>query len=175
VSRLSDWAIPCVIFAIVLDAYVRRVDVFGAFLSGAREGLETTAQIVPALVALVVAVGVFKASGALDLLTHALAPFAEAIGLPREVVPLALLRPISGSGGMVIFAELLETYGPDSAIGRVASVLEGSTETTFYTVAVYFGATKIRRTRHTVPAAVIADLVGFVMSGLAVRWVFGLS
>lgn len=173
-SRLSDWAIPCVIFCIVLDAYLRRTDVFASFLSGAREGLDTALQILPALVALVVAVGIFKASGALDLLTHALAPLAAAIGLPREVVPLALLRPVSGSGGMVIFAELLEAYGPDSTIGRVASVLEGSTETTFYTVAIYFGATKVRRTRHTVPAAVIADLAGFVMSGLAVRWVFGL-
>ncbi len=169
---ISDWAIPCVLFAIVLHGYLHSVNVFEVFLTGAREGLRTAAEILPALVALIASVGVFKASGALDLLTAALSPAMRLLGLPAEVLPLALLRPVSGSGAMVIFTELLSRYGPDSTIGRIASVLEGSTETTFYTIAVYFGAAGIRKTRHTAPAAVTADLVGFVMSGIAVRLLF---
>ncbi len=171
-SALADWAIPGVLFAIVLYGYLRGVNVFEVFLAGAREGLKTAAEILPALVALIASVGIFKASGALDLLTVALSPAMRLLGLPAEVLPLALLRPVSGSGAMVIFTELLSRFGPDSTIGRIASVLEGSTETTFYTIAVYFGAAGIRKTRHTAPAAVAADLVGFVMSGIAVRLLF---
>lgn len=171
-SGAGNWAIPCVIFVIVFYGYLHRVHVFEVFLQGAREGLQTSVQILPALVALIAAVGILKASGALDLLTYALAPVMRLLGLPPEVLPLALLRPVSGSGAMVIFTELLTRFGPDSAIGRIASVLEGSTETTFYTIAVYYGATQIQKTRHTGPAAVAADLVGFVMSGIAVRLLF---
>ena len=115
----------------------------------------------------------FKASGALDVLSWGLGPLAEGLGLPREVIPLALLRPISGSGAMVLFNDILATYGPDSFIGRVASVMEGSTETTFYTIAVYYGATKVHRTRHTLPSALSADLAGIIMSAVAVRMFLG--
>ncbi|MEG2204033.1 MAG: spore maturation protein, partial [Oscillospiraceae bacterium] len=108
-----------------------------------------------------------------DLLTVALAPWGRRLGLPAEVIPLALLRPISGSGAMVIFNDILHTFGPDSLIGRIASVMEGSTETTFYTIAVYYGATQIAKTRHTLPAALTADAVGFWMSAVMVRLFFG--
>ena len=172
-AAVSEWAIPCVLFGIVLYAFLQGTDVFSEFISGAKEGLATSVNILPALVALITAVGIFKASGALDLITHFISPLTEKAGIPGEVVPLALLRPISGSGAMVIFTDLLETYGPDSLVGRIASVMQGSTETTFYTIAVYYGATKIKNTRHTVPSSVTADLVGFLMSALTVRLIFG--
>lgn len=172
-ASISDWAIPAVILVIVLWGWVNGIDVFETFLAGARDGIGVALRILPALVALITAVGIFKASGALDLLTHALSPLAGRLGLPGEVVPLALLRPISGSGAMVIFNDILQTHGPDSFVGRVASVMEGSTETTFYTIAVYYGATSIRRTRHTLPASLAADLTGFIMSAAAVRFFFG--
>lgn len=169
---VSSWAIPVVVSIIVLWGWLRRINVFEAFLKGARSGIGITFKIIPALVALITAVGVFKASGALDLLTHALAPMTSVVGIPAEVVPLALLRPISGSGAMVIFHDILTRFGPDSMVGRIASVMQGSTETTFYTIAVYYGATAIRRTRHTVPASVFADITGFIMSALCVRLFF---
>ena len=171
-TAVSSWAIPTVIGLIVMWGWVSGINVFDSFLNGARGGIGIAFKIIPALVALITAVGVFKASGALDLLTHSLAPFTKLIGIPAEVVPLALLRPISGSGAMVIFNDLLTRFGPDSLIGRIASVMEGSTETTFYTIAVYYGATSIRRIRHTVSASVIADLTGFIMSAICVRIFF---
>lgn len=172
-TAISDWAIPAILAIVILSGLFRGINVFDAFLDGARDGLGVAVRIVPALVALITAVGIFKASGALDLITHALSPFTERIGLPGEVVPLALLRPISGSGAMVVYNDILQAYGPDSLIGRIASVMQGSTETTFYTIAIYYGATSIRRTRHTLPASVTADFVGFVMSALTVRLFFG--
>lgn len=173
-SVVSSWSIPIVIGVIVLWGWLSGINVFDAFLKGARSGLGVAFRIIPALVALITAVGVFKASGALDLLTHALNPVTSAVGIPAEVVPLALLRPISGSGALVIFNDILSRFGPDSMVGRIASVMQGSTETTFYTIAVYFGATSIRRTRHTVPASVLADITGFIMSALCVRIFFPL-
>ena len=172
-AAVGDWAIPCVLFGIVLYAFLNGTNVFSEFIEGAKEGLATAANILPALIALITAVGIFKASGALDMITNFISPLTEKIGMPAEVVPLALLRPISGSGAMVIFNDILSTYGPDSLSGRIASVMQGSTETTFYTIAVYYGATKVKNTRHTVPSSVTADIVGFIMSALTVRIIFG--
>ena len=129
-------------------------------------------QILPALIALITAVGMFKASGALDLLTAFLRPLFSLLRLPDAVIPLALLRPISGSGAMVIFQDILQRYGPDSFAGRVASVMQGSTETTFYTIAVYFGAAKVAKTRYAVPAALCGDVAGFLAASWAVRLLF---
>lgn len=168
----ADWVVPCVIAGIFLWGLARGVNVFDAFTAGAREGLRTAAEILPALVCLLTAVAMFRASGALRVLTAALAPAARLLGIPPEVMPLALLRPVSGSASLALFSDLLKQYGPDSWIGRVASVLQGSTETTFYTVAVYYGAVNIKRTRHTLPASLTADLVGAVMSAAAVRFLF---
>lgn len=172
-AAVNHFIVPVIIGGIFLFGILRGVNAFDAFLEGAREGLSTVASITPALICLLTAVAMFKASGALDVLSWALAPAAQAVGLPREVIPLAMLRPVSGSGAMVLFNDILATYGPDSFIGRVASVMEGSTETTFYTIAVYYGATKVTRTRHTLPSALSADLAGMVMSAIAVRLFLG--
>lgn len=170
---INHFIVPGIIGGIFLFGVVRGVNTFNAFLEGAREGLSTAVSITPALICLLTAVAMFKASGALDVLSWGLSPLAQAVGLPGEVIPLALLRPISGSGAMVLFNDLLAVYGPDSFIGRVASVMEGSTETTFYTIAVYYGATHVTRTRHTLPSALSADLAGILMSGVAVRLFLG--
>jgi spore maturation protein B len=158
--------------AIILYGLIKKVDIFECFLEGAKEGLGTSVSILPALVALMTCVGMFKASGVLDILTYALSPVAELLRMPKEIIPLAILRPISGSGAMVIFNNILAEFGPDSYIGRVASVLEGSSETTFYTIAVYYGAIKLTKTRHTLAASLTADLTGFVMSALMVTLFF---
>lgn len=170
---VSNLIVPVIIGAILLFGLLQNVNVFDVFTKGAKEGLSMSMKILPSLIALMTAVGMFKASGALDILTHLAAPIAEALRIPPQVMPLALLRPISGSGALVIFEDLLKTYGPDSFIGRVASVMQGSTETTFYTIAVYYGAAKITKTRHTVPAALTADMTGFIMSALMVRLLLG--
>lgn len=169
----AAWAVPAVVAVIVLFGWLRGVKVFETFLVGAKEGLTTAFRITPALVALITAVGVFSASGALDLITCAIAPLTNAVNFPAEAVPLALLRPISGSGALAVFNDILLRFGPDSLVGRIASVMQGSTETTFYTIAVYYGAISITKTRHTVGASVIADITGFVMSALCVRMFFG--
>ena len=165
-AAVNHFIVPVIIGGIFLFGICKGVNTFDAFLEGAKEGLSTVVSITPALICLLTAVAMFKASGALDVLSWGL-------GLPREVIPLALLRPISGSGAMVLFNDLLVTYGPDSFIGRVASVMEGSTETTFYTIAVYYGAIGVKKTRHTLPSALSADLAGMVMSALAVRLFLG--
>ena len=169
----NHYIIPAIVALFLLYGLLQNVPVFDVFLEGAKEGLSTAVRILPSLVGLITAVGVFKSSGALDLISHGLKPVAEFFGLPVEVMPLALLRPVSGSGGMAVFRDLLQSHGPDSFIGRVASVMMGSTETTFYTIAVYYGAVEVRKTRHTLPAALGADLAGFVFSSLAVLWLFG--
>jgi len=169
----NHYIIPAIVALFLLYGLLQNVPVFDVFLEGAKEGLSTAVRILPSLVGLITAVGVFKSSGALDLISHGLKPVAEFFGLPVEVMPLALLRPVSGSGGMAVFRDLLQSHGPDSFIGRVASVMMGSTETTFYTIAVYYGAVEVHKTRHTLPAALGADLAGFVFSSLAVLWLFG--
>ena len=169
---IADFAVPITAASILLIGYLRGVDVFDEFLEGAKSGIDTSFDILPALVALITAIGVFSASGALDMVTAFLSPAAKLLALPAEVLPLALLSPVSGSGALAIFEKLLSQHGADSFVGRVASVMQGSTETTFYTVAVYFGAVSVKKTRHTVPAALIADLTGFVMSALFVKFFF---
>jgi len=173
-TAISNFVIPITLAAILGYGLYKGVDVFNVFLEGAREGLATAANIAPALIALMTCVGMLKASGALDAFVWLFSPLAGVLQLPDEVVPLAILRPISGSGALVIYNDLLAAYGPDSFIGRVASVMEGSSETTFYTIAVYFGAVKVSKTKYTLSASLIADLVGVVMSALMVRIIFGI-
>ena len=173
-SVISSFIIPLTLAGIVGYGLYKGVDVFSAFLEGARDGLKTVYNVAPALIALMTCVGMLKASGALDMLVFVFAPLADLLQLPREVLPLAILRPISGSGALVIYNDLLAEYGPDSFIGRVASVIEGSSETTFYTIAVYFGAVKVSKTKYTLSASLSADLMGFVMSAFMVRLFFGL-
>lgn len=150
----------------------KKVDVFDEFIKGARENLIVGIKILPSLIALVTAVGLFKASGTADILAHLLEPLTSALGFPSECVPLALIRPISGSGATAVFEGILSEYHPDSFAGRVASTLIGSTETTFYTIAVYFAAVKSNDTRHTLPSALTGDLTAFIVSAFAVRLFF---
>ena len=164
--------IPLILCFVALYAAGRRVDVWSALVQGAGSGLETLVRIVPALVGLLTAVYMLRASGALELLAQALAPVMDRLGLPSELLPLMLVRPVSGSAALGVGAELIASYGPDSELGRTAAVMLGSTETTFYTIAVYFGAVGIVRTRYAVPAALCADLTGFVASAWAVRLLF---
>ena len=162
--NLSSLVIPVLLAGVALYGMGKRVDVYGALTHGAEEGLTVLLKVLPALVGLLTAVAMFRASGA---------PALEFLGIPPETTPLMLVRPVSGSGALAVGSDLIATYGPDSYIGRVAAVMLGSTETTFYTIAVYFGSAGIIRTRHTVPAALAADLTGFLASAFAVRLFFG--
>ena len=165
--------VPFTICGVALYGAFHRVDVYSSLVQGAGEGLSTLVRIVPSLVGLMTAVYMLRASGALELAALALAPLLERVGLDPELLPLMLVRPISGSAALGVGAELISTYGPDSQLGRTAAVMLGSTETTFYTIAVYFGAVGITRTRYAVPAALCADLTGFLAASWAVGLRFG--
>ena len=165
--------VPFTICGVALYGAFHRVDVYFSLVQGAGERLSTLVRIVPSLVGLMTAVYMLRASGALELAVLALAPLLERVGLDPELLPLMLVRPISGSAALGVGAELISTYGPDSQLGRTAAVMLGSTETTFYTIAVYFGAVGITRTRYAVPAALCADLTGFLAASWAVGLLFG--
>lgn len=170
---LYTMLIPIILTGVALYAVVHGVDVYTALVKGAGEGLVTLGRIVPALIVLLVAVHMLRASGALELAAQGLTPVLERLGIPPETVALLLVRPVSGSAALGVGSELIAAYGPDSYIGRVAAVMLGSTETTFYTIAVYFGAVGITKTRYAVPAALCADLAGFMAAAWAVRVCFG--
>ncbi len=169
---LFDLTVPLLIAFVAVCGMARRVDVYAALMQGAGEGLGVLLKIVPALIGLLTAVYMLRASGALELAAHALGPLLLRLGIPPETVGLLLVRPVSGSAALGVGAELISTYGPDSEIGRTAAVMLGSTETTFYTIAVYFGAAGIAKTRYAVPAALCADLAGFMAAAFAVRLLF---
>ena len=171
--NLSSLVIPALLAAVAVCGMGRRVDVYAALTHGAEEGLTVLLRIIPALVGLLTAVSMFRASGALEWFSDLCAPLLDLLGIPAETMPLMLIRPVSGSGALAVASDLMMTHGPDSYEGRVAAVMLGSTETTFYTIAVYFGSAGIIRTRHAVPAALVADLAGFLASALAVRLFFG--
>ena len=150
----------------------RRADVYASLSRGAQDGFRVLLRILPALVTLLPAIAMFRASGAMELLSTCCAPLWNALGIPPETAPLILVRPLSGSGALATAGELIRAHGPDSRIGRTAAVMLGGTETTFYTVAVYFGAAGVRRTRHAIPAALAADITGFIVAALTVRLFF---
>lgn len=170
---MSALLIPLILAATALYAAGKRVDVYSALADGAKDGLGILLLIFPNLVALLTAVAMLRASGAFDLLAQALGPALGWLGIPAETLPLMLVRPFSGSGALGVGAELIQTYGPDSTIGRTAAVMLGSTETTFYTVAVYFGAVGVKKSRYAIPAALIADVTGFLVASWSVRLLFG--
>lgn len=169
----SAYLVPLLLAFTALFGVCRRVDVYGALTSGAQEGLTILLRILPSLVGLMTAVYMLRASGLMEVLEGLLAPVLIRLGIPPETAALLFIRPVSGSGALAIGSEIMAAHGPDSYIGRVAAVMLGSTETTFYTIAVYFGSAGIFRTRHAVPAALAADLTGFAASALAVRLFFG--
>jgi len=172
-DALSTWAIPLLLAGIPLLAAVRRVKVYPAFVEGAKGGFETAVRIIPPLVAIFVALGMLRASGAMDALAHALAPLTDRLGIPASVLPLVLVRPLSGGAANGVVADVLRTEGPDGYAGRLASVMAGSTETTFYVLAVYLGAVGVTRYRQALPAALLADLAGFAAAVVVVSWYFG--
>ncbi len=171
--RLSSIIIPIFVLGTVLYGLFKKVDVFNTFIEGAKENILVGFDILPTLVALMLAVSMLRASGALNALTSLISPITSFLGLPAECVPLALMRPVSGSGALSLLEGILSEHSPDSYIGRVASVLLGSTETTFYTIAVYFGATKVKKTRHTLLSALAGDFAAFILSALTVRLFLG--
>ncbi len=170
---ISAAAIPLMIFGIVAFGMSRGIKTFECFIDGAKDGLETSVRILPSLIALLVAITMFRASGALEMLTSLISPLLSVISFPKELAPLALMRPISGSASLALVRDLLTQHGADSFLGRCASVMMGSTETTFYTLAVYFGCVNMKDTRYTVKAALLADLCGMIASVYVVRLMLG--
>jgi spore maturation protein B len=172
-EALSTWAIPLVVAGVPLYALTRKVKVYPVFVEGAKEGFQVAVRVIPPLVAVVVALGMLRASGAMDALAAALAPLTSRLGIPAPVLPMVLVRPLSGGAALGVVADVLRSDGPDSYAGRLVSVMAGSTETTFYVLAVYFGAAGVTRYRQALPAALLADLAGFAASVVTVRFLFG--
>jgi spore maturation protein B len=171
-DAISLWAMPALLVAIPLVGLIRGVKVYDVFIEGAKEGFDVAVRIIPFLVGILVAIGMFRGSGAMDLLTSALRPLVAPIGFPPELVPLGILRSLTGSGSLAFTTDLIKSHGPDSVIGRTAATMYGSTETTFYVLAVYFGAVGVRRTRHAVPAALVSDLVAALAAAAVCAWMF---
>ncbi len=169
---MTDYIIPLLLAGVALFALRRKENVYDALISGASEGLKLLVSIVPALILLLTAVHMLRASGAIDTLTMWLGPVFRFFGIPPETAALVLVRPISGSAALAVGADLMAQYGPDSPIGRTAAIMLGSTETTFYTISVYFGAARVKKTRYAVPAALIADLTGFCVASLTAKLFF---
>ncbi len=161
---MTVFILPTIILIILGHGIIKKVNVFDSFLKGARQGAVSCFNILPALIGLVVAVSMMRASGILDFLAELLSPVLKFLGIPNDVLPLALLKPVSGSGAIAMIKSIFETSGVDSTSGRLASVMLGSSETTFYALAVYYGVTKVKNTRYTVFAALIADVVGIAAS-----------
>ncbi len=163
-SNFGFYIIPIILLIIIFVGFIKKVPVFDVFLKGAGEGINSTFSIVPSLIGLITAVSMIKASGALDVFASFAEPVSNLIGIPSQVIPLALLKPISGSGSIALLDNILKNFGPDSQIGKIASVIMGSTETTFYTLTVYFGCVGIKKSRHTVASALITDVVAVITS-----------
>ncbi len=173
IRMISVWAIP--VFLVGIPAYgaFKKVKVYESFVQGAKEGFQVGVRIIPYLVAILVAVGMLRAAGAIDLLARWLDPFLRGIGMPAEILPLAIMRPLSGSGSMGIVTELIKTHGPDSFIARLAASAYASTETTFYVLAVYFGSVGVKKARHAVASGLFADIISLFSALIACRIVFG--
>lgn len=161
-KSVTAYIFPAVFIGILSYALIKKVPIFDTFLTGAKQGAKSCFSILPTLVGLVVAISMLKASGVLDFLSGLLAPVLKFVGMPGDVLPLALLKSVSGSGALAMIKNIFETSGVDSPSGRLASVMLGSSETTFYALAVYYGITKVKNTRYTVHAAVLADIIGII-------------
>jgi spore maturation protein B len=171
-DAISLWAMPVLLVAIPLAGILRKVKVYDVFIEGAKEGFDVAVRIIPFLVGILVAIGMFRGSGAMDLLMAGLRPVVDGTGFPAELVPLGILRSLTGSGSLAFTTDLVKTHGPDSLIGRMAATMYGSSETTFYVLAVYFGSVSVRRTRHAVPAALIGDVVAAIAAVAVCAWMF---
>lgn len=172
VSVLSYFVLPAIIVGFPLYGLYKKVPVYESFVEGAKEGFEVAVRIIPYLVAILFAIGMFRASGAMDFLTDALRPVLALVGFPAEVLPMAIVRPLTGSGSAGIVVDMINAFGEDSLYVKMAATMFGSTETTFYVIAVYFGAVNIKKTRHAVPAGLIADFSAMLVAVWVVRLLF---
>ncbi len=172
-NLLSYFVIPIILVGFPLYGLYKRVPVYESFVDGAREGFQVAVRIIPYLVAILFAIAMFRASGAMDALTRLLDPVLGLIGFPAEVLPMAIIRPLTGSGSAGLVVDMVNQYGEDSIFVKMAAVMFGSTETTFYVIAVYFGAVNIRKTRHAVPAGLLADAAAMIIAVWTVRLLFG--
>lgn len=168
-DKLGSYILPIMVVGIVTFGLVKKVKVFDCFMKGAKKGLFTVYELLPSITGLVLAVTMLKESGAMDIMSSLLSPITSFFGVPDEITPMALLSPISGGGSLTLFESVLKTYGPDSFIGQVASVVMGSTDTTLYAVTVYYSAIGIKNTRHTLMAGLTADFMSLVLSAFFVR------
>lgn len=173
IQLLSTWLIPITIAFILLYGTVKKVPTYEAFVEGGKEGIQIAFSVIPYLVGMLVSISIFRASGALDYMMNGIKPIVEAIGLPAEVVPLAVVRTISGTAALGMATDLIATYGPDSFIGRLASTIQGSTETTLYVLTVYFGAVGIKKMGDALKVGILADILSFIVSFFIVLLIFG--
>ncbi len=169
-SKITDFILPCLVVLIILHGAFKGINVFDEFITGAKSGFTTVLNIVPSLIALLLCVNMLRASGGLDVICSLISPLTDFLGIPKEITPLAILSPISGSGALGMYENILKNFGPDSYIGRCASVIMGSTETTFYAITLYYGSINIKKTRHTLPSALCADLTSFILSPKFVKF-----
>ena len=170
---VSVSVIPAIMSIILIHGYIKGISLYDCFVEGAKEGFKTAIRVMPYLIAIFIAIGIFKRSGAMEILVSIFNPLGKVLGIPKEVIPLVIMRPISGSGSLGVVKDIVTTYGPDSFIGRVASTMMGSAETIFYTMAVYFGAVGIKDSRHTLKAALLSHLAAVVASVFICGLVFG--
>ncbi|MBM7645340.1 spore maturation protein B [Scopulibacillus daqui] len=173
ITALSVWLIPILIGIVILHGTIKKVPTYETFVEGGKEGFNIAVSIIPFIVGMLVSIGVFRASGALDYFLNMLKPILAAIGVPPQVVPLALIRPISGNGALGMMSDLIAQYGPDSFIGRLASTIQGSTDTTFYIITVYFGAVGIKKIGDALKVGLLVDFVGISAAIIIVTYVFG--
>lgn len=170
---VSVFVLPSIIVGFPLYGLYKKVPVYEVFVEGAKEGFNVAVMIIPYLIAILFAIGMFRASGALDFLTDGLRPVLALIGVPSEVVPMAIVRPLTGSGSAAIVLDMINQFGEDSILVKMAATMFGSTETTFYVIAVYFGAVNVKKTRHAVPAGLTADIFAMLLAVYVVRLLFG--
>jgi spore maturation protein B len=172
-TSISTWIIPCFILLVLMIAMIKKVPAYELFVEGGKEGVKMAFSLVPFLVGMIVAIAILRSSGALEAFIQLLAPILTLIGIPPEIIPLALIRPISGTAALGMTTELIHTYGPDSFIGRLASVMQGSTDTTLYILTVYFGAIGIKKMGYALKVGLLADVVGITASIIIVTILFG--
>ncbi len=169
ISTIASITVPLIAFMAACIGIHKNIDIYSALIDGVKDGLKITVSILPSLIILISAIHILRASGFVDAITAVVTPVMRFLGIPPETTPLILLRPFSGSGALAIGSEIISKYGADSVIGRTAAVMLGSTETTFYVISIYFGSLGTKKLRHTIPAALAADIAGFIIASLTVR------
>lgn len=173
INIISISIIPLIVTSIILSGFIKKVPLYDCFVEGAKEGLKSSVKVIPPLIAIFLAIGLFRKSGSMDLIVRLLSPIGNLMGVPEELMPLFIIKPISGSASLAVLKDIIVSNGPDSFIGRVAATMMGSAETIVYTMAVYFGAVGIKNSRHTLPSALVSHLAGTIASVVACSIIFG--